>query len=204
MTRKTVSQFGLTSLTGVNLPEVGIEALDTTVVEAETPPGNSAGLFRVSRSGDAILPLTAYLRIDGSASPLATNGADYGLLPLVSTTYSSGGTSFTENLYKVTFGANEKRALIKINPINDKIDSEGTEVVRLTVVDMDNNYRATTNPQYRSANVAIADNDPFLAPVHKVFFGEGDYTAQPISNFGKYVFKRTVADTYLTVNYTTT
>ena len=53
----------------------------------------------MSRSGDAILPLTAYLRIDGTVTPLAKNGDDYAPLLLVSTTYSSGGTSFTENLH---------------------------------------------------------------------------------------------------------
>lgn len=180
-------------LSGINFPEVGIEALDPTAAEAETPPGSSTGLFRVSRSGDAILPLTAYLRIDGTVTPLAKNGDDYAQLPLVSTTYFSGGTSFTENLHKVTFAAHEKRAMIWIAPTNDKIDNEGAEIVRLTVVDTDNNYRATTT-QYRTADVTIADNDPFPIPVQSVFFGDGDLVAQQSSNVGMFVLKRTMAD----------
>ncbi len=67
-----------------------------------------------------------------------------------------------------------------------------------------NNRQPDFTDKYAVAQVLIADNDPFLAPVQKVYFGDGDLVAQSGSNGGMYVIKRTVADSYLTVNYTVT
>ena len=188
-----------TAANGDPLPEVGIEAIDPTAAEAKSPPGTSTGLFRVSRSGSTTDALTAYVRIETTAGS-ATNKDDYSELVLDTVTYTTGGGSTTENLYQVTFAPNETYVTIPIVPIDD-ILPESTESVQLRVVGIDGKYVASTN-KYAVAELLLADNDPFLAPVQKVYFGEGDLVAQPGSNAGLYVFKRTVADSYLTVNYT--
>ena len=188
-----------TAANGDPLPEVGIEAIDPTAAEGKSPPGSSTGLFRVSRSGSTTDALTTYVRIETTAGS-ATNKDDYSELVLDTVTYTTGGGSTTENLYKVTFAPNETYVTIPIVPVDD-IMPESTESVQLRVVGIDGKYVASTN-KYAVAELLIADNDPFLAPVQKVYFGEGDLVAQPGSNAGLYVFKRTVADSYLTVNYT--